>query len=76
MGLMLRSRAAAGRRARGFGDRVTDARFGDLLDVGDDEADFAGRQFVNANGFGRQHTQLFDVVHLIVRPEPDPHAAW
>ena len=36
-----------------------------------DEADFAGGEFVDFDGLGREHAEGFHFVHLPVRPQPD-----
>src|SRR5208337_31461 len=67
----------AGKRRRAaarFDDGVAHARVGHLLDVGDDEADVAGFEFLKRDGFGSERTELFDFVGFIPGTEPDLHA--
>ena len=39
------------------GDGVADLGVGNILDVGDEESDFAGRQFLNFHRLGREHAE-------------------
>ena len=43
------------------GDGVADFGVGDVLDVGDEEADFAGDEFVDLDRLGREHAEGFHV---------------
>ena len=40
------------------GDGVADFGVGDILDVGDEEADFAGAQLVDLDRLGRENAEL------------------
>ena len=62
------------RLARRFGDGVADLGVADLLDVGDQEADFPDPELVNRHRLRREDAQLLDVVVLPLRHEPDAHA--
>jgi hypothetical protein len=53
----------------GVGDGVSHAGIGDLLDVGDDEADVAGGEFGEHDGFGGQRAEAFHFVDLFVGAE-------
>ncbi len=62
----------AGQRLDGgivvFGDGVADLGVGDILDIGDEEADFAGAQFVDLDRLGGEHAEGFDVEDLAIPP--------
>ncbi len=60
-----------GRRVRRVGDGVAGAGFGNVLDVGVHESDFAGRKFLYGNGFGRLVAETFDLVLLPAGAELD-----
>ena len=66
MGLMASKPGSARRGSRGVHDGVAHAGVGDALDVGDDEADFAGGQFIQRDGLGRERAEGFDFVDLVV----------
>ena len=53
-----------------FGNGVADFCVGDVLDIGNQEADFAGAQFVDLDRLGRQHAERFHVEHASI-----PHQA-
>ena len=53
------------------GDGVADFGVGDILDVGDDEADFAGHELVDLDWLGREHAESFRVESCAVPPEAD-----
>ena len=55
----------------GQGDRVADLDLGDLLDAGDDVADFTGFQAVQRPGLGRVDADLVDLVFGVVGQELD-----
>ncbi len=61
------------RGPRGIDDGVAHARIGHLLDVGDDEADVAGDEFLEHHGLGRQRAERFDFVHLVVEAQANFH---
>ena len=50
------------------GDGVADFGVGDVLDVGDDEADFAGFEFIDLHRLGREHAESFRVEGGAVPP--------
>ena len=62
----------AGQRLDGgtvvVGDGVADLGVGDVLDVGDEEADFAGDEFVDLDRLGREHAERFDLEGRSVPP--------
>ena len=64
MGLMASKPGSGGGRARRIGDGVADVRVGHALDIGDDEADVAGGQFVEHDGLGRERAEAFHLVTL------------
>src|SRR5580700_1640259 len=51
------------------GDGVSDFGVGDVFDVGDDEADFAGFQFVDLDGLGREDAESFGVEGGAIPPQ-------
>ena len=53
-----------------FGDGVADFCVGDVLDIGDQETDFARAQFVDLDRLGSQYAKRFHVEHA-----PIPHQA-
>ena len=64
---------SARRGARGVDDGVAHARVGHLLDVGDDEADVAGGEFIEHHGLGRERAERFDFVDLVVGAQANLH---
>ena len=60
--------------ARVLGDGVADARVGDVLDGGDEEADFAGGELLDLDGLGGEHAHRLDVEDLVVPHEANLHA--
>ena len=62
------------RAARRLGDGVADLGVGDVLDAGDEEADFAGAQLVDRQRPRRQDAQRLDLVVLLRDHEADLHA--
>ena len=58
----------------GLGDRVADLRVADLLDVGDQEADFADAKLLGRNGLRREDAELLGLVVLPLGHEGDLHA--
>ena len=60
-----------GRGARGVGDGVAHARVGHALDVGDDEADVAGCEFVEHDRLGRERAEGLDFIDLLVGAQAD-----
>src|ERR1700689_3391418 len=52
--------------AADFDDGVTDARVGNLFDIGDEEADISGGEFVEHDRFGRERAERFDFVNFFV----------
>ena len=63
-------RAGAGN----VGDGVADLGIRDVLDVGDEEADLAGREFRERDGLGRHDAHTLHVERLAVRHDLDLHA--
>ena len=53
------------------GDGVADLGVGDVLDVGDEETDFAGLQLVDLHRLGREHAESFRVESGAVPQETD-----
>ncbi len=49
------------------GDGVADLGVGNVLDVGDEEADFAGRELIHFHRLGRQHAECFHVEGAAIR---------
>ena len=65
-----------GKRRRGaasFDDGVAHAGVGDALDVGDDEADVAGFEFIESDRFGSERAELLDFVDVVAGAEPNLH---
>ena len=62
------------RRAAGLGDRVADLRVADLLDVGDEKADFADAELVDRNRLRREDADLQRLVVLPFGHQADLHA--
>ena len=56
------------RRALVVGDRVANLGVGDVLDIRDKEAYFAGHQFFDFDRLGRQHADGFHLENPAVRP--------
>src|SRR5581483_2978680 len=54
-----------------LGDGVADLGVGNVLDVGDEEADFSGAQFFGFDRLGGMDTESLDVEDAAVRPEAD-----
>ena len=54
-----------------IGDGVADLGVGNVLDVGDKEANFAGDQFFDFHRLGREYAQSFDLEHAPVPPQAD-----
>ncbi len=66
----------AGKRlggAAGLDDRIAHARVGHTLDIGDDEAHIAGREFLEDDGLGREHAEIFDFVDFVARRKANFH---
>ena len=53
------------------GDGVADLGVGDVLDVGDDEADFSGDELVDFDGLGGEDAESFGVESGAIPPEAD-----
>ena len=53
------------------GDGVADLRVGDVLDVGDEESDFAGDEFVDLDGLGSEHAESLGIEGCSVPHETD-----
>ena len=62
------------RRPGRLGHGIAELRVAHLLDGGREEADLADAQFVHLDGLRREHADLFDVVLLPQRHQPDLHA--
>ena len=60
-----------GRRARHLGNRVADLRVADVLDVRDEESDFAHAELVDDGRLRTEHTELQRLVILSLRHQPD-----
>src|SRR5581483_5010538 len=56
------------------GDGIADLGIGDILHVRHEKTDFAGLQFINFDGLGREDADRLDIESAIVRPESDPLA--
>ena len=71
--LLRRLEAGQGRgRALAFiGDGVAHLGVGHLLDLGGDEADFAGPQLFHRHLLGREHADLFDLIDGVGRHHAD-----
>ena len=61
------------RGARGLDDGIAHAGIGHLLDVGDDETDVSGDEFIEDHRLGRQRAQRFDFIHLVVETKANLH---
>ena len=53
------------------GDGVADLGVGNILDVGNEEPDFAGAQFVDFDRLGREHTEVLHVESAAIRHQAD-----
>ena len=67
----LESRQRLGCRIRVVDDRVADLRVGNGLDVGEQEADFAGGQLIARDRLGRLIADAVHFKHLFAGPQPD-----
>ena len=56
------------------GDGVADFRVGDILDVGDEESDFAGLQLIDLDRLGSEHAESFRIERGSVPPEANSSA--
>src|SRR5712664_3746624 len=52
-------------------DGVANFRVGHVLDVGNEEADFAGAQLIDLNRLGSEYSESFRVEGGAVRPQPN-----
>ncbi len=73
MGLMASKPGSGSARAVGFDDGIAHARVGHALDIGDDEAHIARREFFEHDGLGREHAEIFNFVNFVACRKANLH---